>query len=169
MKEEWKPINGYEGLYEVSNFGRIKSLIFHNGKNDRILKQRINKYGYAQVGLYHNKEKQPKTFTVHRIVASNFITNPNNYNQVNHIDGNKTNNNVNNLQWCNSKINNRHRVYVLKRSGLPLGKQVQCIETGECFKSIRQAERKYGCLGLGDVINHKKGHLTYAGLHWKQI
>lgn len=169
MNEIWKPIKGYEGLYEISNYGNVKSLRYHNGTQTRLLKPRVNKYGYLQVGLYLPKQKQPKTFTIHRLVATSFLDNKYNYNQVNHIDGNKTNNHVQNLEWCNSMLNNQHRVYILKKSGFPLGKQVKCIETGEIYPSIRKAELQYKCCGLSKLLRGEKGHYTYAGLHWKLI
>lgn len=110
-KEYWKPVVGYEGLYEVSNYGRIKSFdTYRKGNNGsircckgRILKLRTDKYGYFKVVLYKNNK--PKTFTVHRLVAEAFLPNPDNLPCVNHKDECKTNNNVNNLEWCNIKYN----------------------------------------------------------------
>lgn len=97
--EQWLPIDGYED-YEVSNFGRVKSL---KGKEERILKPLNAKDGYQQLLL--SKDGKPKTFKVHRLVAMAFIPNPNNYAEVNHIDEVKTNNHVDNLEWCNRKYN----------------------------------------------------------------
>ena len=110
-KEYWKPVVGYEGLYEVSNYGRIKSFdTYRKGNNGsircckgRILKLRTDKDGYFKVVLYKNNK--PKTFTVHRLVAEAFLPNPDNLPCVNHKDECKTNNNVNNLEWCNIKYN----------------------------------------------------------------
>ena len=100
LNEIWKPIKGYEGLYEVSNFGRIKSLKF--GK-ERIIKGSKDKYGYLQVGL--SKNNKSKTFKVHRLVAEAFIDNTDNLPQVNHKDENPSNNVVSNLEWCDAKYN----------------------------------------------------------------
>lgn len=99
---EWKPIKNYEGLYEISNTGLVKSL--HWGK-EKILKNviRSNNYQYYFVGLL--KDKNRKYFAVHRLVAQAFIKNPNNYEQIDHIDGNKLNNNVDNLEWVTPKEN----------------------------------------------------------------
>lgn len=99
---EWRPIKNFEGLYEVSNTGLIKSL--HCGK-EKILKQviRSNNYPYYFIGLLKNGER--KYFAVHRLVAQAFISNPNNYEQVDHLDGNKLNNNVDNLEWVTPKEN----------------------------------------------------------------
>ena len=102
--EEWKPIVGYEGLYEVSNLGKVKSLIDNNRKpREKILKQGKNKYGYMQVILC--KDGKLKHCIVHRLVAKAFIDNPNNYPCVNHIDENKENNCVDNLEWCTYQYN----------------------------------------------------------------
>ena len=110
-QEIWKDIKGYEGLYQVSNMGRIKSLKrkVKNKNGYRIANEKIIKpvltdtCKYYAVGLHKNKKR--KTLLVHRLVAINFIPNPNNYTEVNHKDENKQNNNVNNLEWCNHKYN----------------------------------------------------------------
>lgn len=112
MKEIWKDIEGYEGLYQISNLGRVKSLekyvntaIKNNTKvkrKEQILKQ-YNKNGYLQVTLTHNNKR--KYFGVHRLVANAFIPNLNNYPQVNHKDENTLNNCVDNLEWCTAKYN----------------------------------------------------------------
>lgn len=102
-KEIWKDILGYEGLYQVSNFGRVKSLKF--GK-ERILKLTKDKDGYLIVNLYKNNKS--KTFKVHRLVAEAFIPNPDNLPQVNHKDEDKSNNIVSNLEWCDVKYNQNY-------------------------------------------------------------
>ena len=99
-KELWKDIKDYEGHYQVSNWGRIKSIKF--GK-ERILKPVTDRHGYLLVSLWKNNKQ--KTYKVHRLVAEAFIPNPYNLPQVNHKDENPLNNNVNNLEWCNSKYN----------------------------------------------------------------
>lgn len=109
-KEEWRDIKGYEGLYQVSNLGRVKSLSkYHKTKSgyfskERILKQIYNDRGYKLVGL--SKEWKKEKIFVHRLVAEAFISNPNNYLQVNHINEfEKDNNRVENLEWCDAKYN----------------------------------------------------------------
>ena len=99
-KEYWKPVVGYEGHYQVSNFGRVKSIKF--GK-ERILKPKKNKFGYLCINLYKNNIK--KEYKVHRLVAEAFIDNPDNLPQVNHRDENKLNNNADNLEWCTHEYN----------------------------------------------------------------
>lgn len=105
-KEIWKPVVGYEGLYEVSNFGRVKSLNCYNYKEPRIMKLGKRPDGYLSVGL--SKNNTQKTKTVHRLVAEAFIPNPNNLEMVNHRDEDRTNNHVENLEWCTRAYNQLH-------------------------------------------------------------
>ena len=109
-KEIWKDIDGYEGLYQVSNLGRIKSLPkFHKTnttgymQEEKILKPQKDIHGYLKVGLYKNGKC--KIFNIHNLVANAFIENPNNYKYVNHKDENKTNNRVENLEFCSFYYN----------------------------------------------------------------
>ena len=98
MKNEtWKEIAGYEGLYEVSNLGRVKSLNYNHTGTENILKPKKTHRGYLRVGLY--KDGHTKQLFVHRIVAKAFIPNPNNLETVNHKDEVKTNNVASNLEW----------------------------------------------------------------------
>ena len=102
-EEIWKDIVGYEGHYQVSNKGRVKS--FKQGK-ERILKPSNNGWGYLSVQLFKNGEM--KMCKVHRLVAKAFLSNPNNLPQINHKDENPSNNRVENLEWCDSKYNNNY-------------------------------------------------------------
>lgn len=113
MEEIWKNIKGYEGLYQISNLGKVKSLERkrYNGQNyymqqEKILKLQNDKYGYKTIMLH--KDKKSKNLKVHRLVAQAFLTNPQNKLEINHKDGNKSNNCVNNLEWCTSIENVRH-------------------------------------------------------------
>lgn len=114
MKEIWKPIKNpnYSDIFRVSNFGNVKRIKKFNKwssggtKCDILLKPYENHKGYLSVWLIANGAR--KSVFVHRLVALAFIDNPNNYPQVNHIDGNKKNNCVQNLEWCTSKQNIKH-------------------------------------------------------------
>ena len=115
MEEIWKDIKNYEGVYQVSNLGNIRSLSRniiqgHFSENKyfrsvryRIIKPAINRCGYKTVSLCYNGKK--KTKSIHRIVAEAFIPNLNKLPVINHIDGDKTNNKVENLEWCTYKHN----------------------------------------------------------------
>jgi hypothetical protein len=98
-------------LYQINNYGRVKSLKrLQDGRNriveDHFINQFDNTQGYKQISLFKNHKK--RNYRVHRLVAETFIPNPNNYNVVNHIDGNKLNNNVSNLEWATYKQNTNH-------------------------------------------------------------
>lgn len=110
MTEEWRPVDGYEGIYEVSNMGQVRSLtrkVYNYIKPGRILKQTSNGHHYMYVSL-HAPEKKEKHAYVHILVAKAFIPNPNGYAQVNHKDFNKGNNTVENLEWVSCKQNHMH-------------------------------------------------------------
>lgn len=105
--EIWKDIPNYEGLYQISNLGNVKSLYRITNNNhiihEKILKPQDNNNGYLIVNLYKNNKMKAKL--IHRLVAKTFIDNPNNYSYINHIDKNKSNNTVNNLEWCTQSYN----------------------------------------------------------------
>ena len=101
--EEWRDVVGYEGLYQVSSEGRIKSLHYFGGNRQVIMSQNTRKDGYKCVGL--SKNGIAKTNMVHRIVAEAFIENPDNLEMVNHKDEDKGNNRVENLEWCTRSYN----------------------------------------------------------------
>lgn len=133
MSEEiWRDICGYEGLYQVSNCGRVKR--FHKTTPPRILKPGLNTWGYLKVSLSRNNENE--TQNIHRLVAQAFIPNPDGKPQVNHKDGDKTNNCVDNLEWCTHEENNRHAIATGLRS---VGENVACAKlTNEQARFIRE-------------------------------
>lgn len=164
MKEIWKDVVGLEGKYKVSNFGNIKSLNYRNTGTEHLLSQRRydrnNNKNYLKVFL------AGKEYSIHRLVATAFIPNPNNLPCVNHKDENPSNNCVSNLEWCSYEYNCNygHRTNKCIDS---LGKTVICIETGKTYKSLREAERDTGTPhdGIAKCCN---GVWKYAGgLHWK--
>jgi hypothetical protein len=121
--ELWKDISGYEGYYQISNLGNVRSIDRFDGVHDRqgtIIKPNLKPNGYLQVGL--RKHNTRKWFGVHRLVAIHFIENPDNKPQVNHIDGNKLNNTVENLEWVTGKENQRHAARLGLRDNMPKGK-----------------------------------------------
>jgi hypothetical protein len=133
IQEIWKDITGLEGLYQVSSHGRVRSL-------NRTVKSKDNKtYNFKGRVLVLTRNPKcnhmycivKKTKLVHRLVAEAFIDNPLNYPMINHIDGDGSNNNVSNLEWCNNSINQIHRYRVLKK----YSKIVKCKQTGRFLSS----------------------------------
>lgn len=112
--EIWNDVKDYAGHYLVSNTGKIK-----NAKSGRILKPRIDRYGYVYYGFL--KDKIHKQMNIHRVVALSFLTNYTDKKQVNHIDGNKLNNNLDNLEWVSYLENASHRSLNMKKSSQYLG------------------------------------------------
>ena len=103
IAEEWRDIEQFKGEYQISNFGRIR-----NYRTKKVLKNYISPEGYICNSLRHSKEERTHTVRVHRLIAEAFIPNPNNYPIINHIDGNKQNNNIENLEWCTAQHNIQH-------------------------------------------------------------
>lgn len=139
MIEIFEDIAGYEGLYQVSNWGTVKSLGNGNSNNskEKILKPTKDKKGYLTVDLY--KDGKRKIYKVHRLVAQTFIENPNNLPQVNHKDENKKNNAASNLEWCDAKYNINYGTRNEK-----ISKQLMCLETGKIYPSTREVQKQLG-------------------------
>ena len=110
MQELWRDVKGYQGCYQVSNYGRVKSTAQHNWLHKQIIRKPKTRR-YAELPLASNGKT--KWVLVHRLVAQAFIPNPQNKPEVNHKDGNKLNNNVDNLQWCTKSENELHSLYTL--------------------------------------------------------
>ena len=154
MKEVWKTIEDFPS-YEVSNLGRVR-----NKKTSKLLTLIPDKDGYLRVHL--NNDKNVKR--VHRLVAQAFIPNKTNKDQVNHKDGDKTNNAVDNLEWCTSKENNDH---ALKTGLRNQTKSVRIIETGEVFDSILDCAKAIDAKpqNVQAAVARSSGHRTVKGLH----
>lgn len=183
MPEEiWRDIKGYEGKYQVSNFGRVKSLcrtVRYKNRYGKISIAKVNGKtknmtmnsngwregkGYLSVMLYKNNKG--RRHNVHRLVAEAFIPNLHNLSQVNHIDGDKTNNRVDNLEWCTQSENMQHAAHeikVLKSMYKPI--PVKCLETGEKFRSTSEAARamKLDRRALSQAVADNK---PFCGYHW---
>ena len=153
-EETWKDIKGYEGRYQVSNLGRVKSLkrtiTRKNGKKysveERILKPQTDRYGYLRVNLYDSSGKI-KRLRVHRLVCEAFHENPENKPCVNHIDENKANNVASNLEWCTYEENNNHGTHnarVAKSLSRPVGQYTRDGKLIKIWQSIIEVERQLG-------------------------
>lgn len=132
--EIWCPIKGYGGLYQVSDQGRVRSLKF--GK-ELILKSARDKGGYLMVAICKNGEQ--KTYRIHRLVAQTFIPNPDNLPEVNHKDEDKTNNSVQNLEWCSSKYNVNFGTRTRRMSEKRSKPVLQYTKSGEFVKEWKSA------------------------------
>lgn len=161
--EQWKDIKGYEG-YQVSDWGRVKNLKFGR---ERILKGRKAR-GYLYVGLYQDGKQVIKK--VHRLVAEAFLENPQNLPQVNHKDEDKTNNSVENLEWCDSKYNNNYGTANQRRTE-KLSRRVDQIDmiTSEVihqWKSTRECGRNgFNQSAVGKCARGERK--THKGFIWK--
>lgn len=167
IEEVWKDIQSYEGYYQISNHGRVKS--FHINKKGKLLKIALANTGYESVGLYKNRIQRKAS--PHRLVAEHFIPNPHNYPEVNHIDEKKTNNHVNNLEWCSKEYNLNHGTRN-RRIAKAQSKAVsaKCIATGKImfFESISEARRSgFNASSIWKVCNGKMNkHRNHI---WKYI
>lgn len=177
MQEIWKSINGYEGKYEISNLGRVRSNSKHKKINeDKCLSPAPNKRGYLTVSLFKNGKHLTKK--IHRLVAQAFLPNPENKPQVNHIDGDKTNNCVDNLEWATQEENIQHS-YKLGLHKRFFGKDNHLSKTViqydlkmneiERFGSLYEIKRKKGFFPsiISKCCNNKKYCKTAYGYIWK--
>lgn len=170
MMEEWRDIHGYEGLYSISNLGRVKSQIKKSGflyLKERIMNPTIKSNGYLQIDLI--KSGNRKKFYVHRLVAEHFIPNPNNLPCVNHIDYNRVNNSCDNLEWCTYESNNIHSNNPALK-GKRIGKYSKDGKLLEEFNSALEAAHSFGKPRSSDILRCCKGERKYAyGFSWRFI
>ena len=191
MEEIWKDIKfidtdgkeyDYSSLYQVSNYGRVKSLGNDKERKERILKQSYNSSGYLYVRL--SKECKVKNFTIHRLVATMFIPNPDNLPIVNHISEVKSENFVWNLEWCDAKYNanygtrnerqsekmkgkfsgDKNPMYGRTSEKNPRARKVICLETKQIFGCAKDAEEWCGKGRVGTCC--RGGSKTAGGYHW---
>lgn len=151
MIEEWRPVIGYEGLYEVSSYGRVRSLDKYDSMNrflrGRILRLFTDGLGYLRAQLYSNSKR--KSFLVHRLVAQAFIPNPDNLPQVNHRDENPSNDNVDNLEWCDGKYNVNYGTRIDRIRDIRLKNGTYTGLSKEEYRKKRYQEKK-------DKINERR-------------
>lgn len=163
MNISWRPVLEYEDRYAVSNTGDVRNI-----KSGRLLSQWGDKSGYMRVALFRGG--CGRQFYVHRLVADAFIPKGSGKLEINHINGDKADNNVSNLEWCTKSDNQKHSYRVLGRkwnAGRPRVK-VMCVETGECFDSIVAAARakSVDSRNLHAVLSPRSYKRTCGGFHW---
>ena len=178
--EIWKDIKDYEGLYQVSNLGNVRSLDMtiiqlHHWSNQyvkhiykgRLLKGSKNSNGYRTITLHKGKKTEKRL--LHRMIAEAFIPNPNNYNYINHKDNNPSNNNVNNLEWCTQSYNIKY-AYEQGNKTPPNTKEINQLKNGNIlrtFISISDAERKTGIKGANISKCCRKLRNYAGGYQWE--
>lgn len=175
-----KDIKGYKGLYAITEDGQIWSY-----KSKKFLIPNYDANGYLKINLF--KDRKKKSCTIHRLVAETYIPNPNNLSQVNHKDENKTNNHINNLEWCDAKYNMNYGTRTQRASETNRGqkrseetkkniskarknkgnKPVKCIETDIVYISTVSANRETG-IDNSSISKCCKGkRKTAGGYHWQ--
>ena len=170
MEEEWRDIEGYEGLYQVSNLGRVRSMNYRNKKHARIMSPTRVGRGYKGITLW--KDKNSRRFTIHKLVAMTFLPNPCNKENVHHIDGNMYNNAVSNLEWVtiqeHSFIDNRGDKLNKKKAVCQYTVDGVLLNT---FCSMQEAQRQTG-VHASNIIGccrHRKNFKTAGGFTWKYV
>ncbi len=163
--DEWKPIKDFCGYY-INRNGEINSTNAFKGTKEIILKCSVSNKGYKIVNLMNCGKVYSRT--IHKLLAQAFIPNPDNLSCINHKDGNKLNNSLDNLEWCNAKYNTNYGTGIERRS-ISQGKKVRCIETGIIYDSIAEAERATGIphssIGLVCRGKYSQTHNT----HWEYV
>ena len=161
--EIWKPVVGFEKCYEVSNFGRIMNI--RTGKI--LVSNSVKSNGYYIKCLQDNGRK--KYITIHRMVATAFLPNPYHLDQINHKNGIKTDNRVENLEWVTNSDNQLHSAYTLNNESGWRKRKVRCVDDGIIYQSVSEAARAHGvCV---NNFPHVCGNpnRTLAGKHWEYV
>ena len=157
-KEIWKDIEGFEGMYQVSNMGNVKSLNYNHTGKEKILKGRDTGIGYLQLHLC--KDGKIKNYFVHQLVATAFCENQEGYTEVNHINEDKSDNRADNLEWCSRQYNVE---YSKAKAIIGINKISRLILE---FPSAREAERQTG-IASSNICACLKGRLkSTGGFYW---
>lgn len=159
--EIWQDLEGYEGIYEVSSFGQIRSYP-RQGTKGGIMVGHADKKGYINITL--RKDGIQQTQKLHRLIAKTFIPNPNNLPEVNHKDENKLNNRIDNLEWCTTAYNHEYGTRTLR-----CGKPVICVETNITYAGARWAGTELGLDPSSITKCAKNPNKTCGGYHWKYV
>ena len=162
--EIWKDIKGYEGLYQVSNLGRVKRLVGKGCKQERLLKPHKNNGGYLKVSLSKNGEiKKP---CLHRLVMETYCPCENMKDlQVNHKSEIKTDNSLNNLEWCDAKYNANYGTRN-ERSAAARSKAVRCLDDKKLYPSLVEVEKQTGIAHQSISLCCRGKRKTAGGKHW---
>jgi hypothetical protein len=171
-------IEGYEGMYSITNDGKIYSWKNCKDGNPKEIKQSKKKNGYLQVKLFKNSLR--KYYITHRLVAKTFIKNPNNKPEVNHIDGNKQNNDISNLEWVTSSENQKHAFKIGKQKAIKDIDNKQSIKIRQLdldgnlvylWDSINQVKREIGfnTFGIIKCCKKEKRYKTAYGYKWEYV
>ena len=198
MIEEWRDIAGYEGIYQVSNLGRVRSLdkVRRNGQHwkGRVLKQLLDGKGYSFVHLYANGKESHVVKRVHRLVAEAFLSNPEGKPEIDHIDADPKNNRIENLRWATHKENMNNPISIAKQKVVQKGKKaseetkekmrgprkclqngkhpaarkVRSVETGQVFDTIKQAA-EFIHRAPNAVRGALKNGWSSGGYHWEYV
>lgn len=168
MEELWKDIPGYEGKYQVSNTGKIKS--FSKGRTEGIILKPHIARGYSFISLSNNNKR--KNLLLHRLVAAAFIDNPNNYPEVNHKDENKQNNSANNLEWCTRDYNMAYKS-ARTRQGITYGTPVEQLTIDDipiakyCDAEIASKLTGFDSSSIHKCCRNERKHA--GGYKWRYV
>lgn len=172
MKEIWKDIKGYEGFYQVSNKGNVKSLNYHRTGEEKIRKPKVDRYGYLIVALYKNGKC--KTLFVHRLVLMTFapIENMDKL-DVNHKDEDKQNNCLSNLEWCDKSYNNNYGTRTQRTEKPVVQLDRNSNEIVNVFNSAMEAKRQgFDNSNISNCCKnkfHRKGNNIYKDYKWQYM
>lgn len=178
--EIWKPVKGFEGLYEISNFGRIKSLNYRRTGKEKIMKPKKHRGGYLFVHLCRNGKY--KRFYVHRLVGIAFIPNPEGLPEINHKNEDKTNNVVSNIEWCDRRYNLNFGTYNERMSAVltnhhAFSKPVEaskypdfreiCLRFASTMEAGRKGYHQGNVSACCRGCFNREGNNKYKGLYWR--